>query len=87
MGGLPIWLSTTLLGLGTVFIGLILLIYLTKAMSACCTNRKRKHEQTANEQETLTSGPWIAAVSAAIAQTMGADVGGIRILSIKKISD
>ena len=33
MTGMPVWLSTTLLGLGTVFVGLICLIFIVKLMS------------------------------------------------------
>lgn len=76
-----------LMGIGTVFFGLICLILLTKLMSLLC----------ATEQQTVPAAmsavpivepdrtELIAAVSAAIAEDLGTDITGIRILSVKKL--
>lgn len=81
-----------LMGLGTVFFGLIVLIVLCTLMGAICKRFIKEEpaktaapaaapaaETIANRQE------FIAAVSAAIAEEMGADVAGIRIVSVKKV--
>ncbi len=75
-----------LMGMGTVFFGLICLILLTALMSRLCV--PRKHAITAPpvpvsvgaDQQEL-----VAAISAAIAEDLGTDITGIRILSIKKL--
>ena len=75
------------LGLGTVFFGLICIIFICKIMSAVLAGLSKKPTVAApaapaaipNRQE------FIAAVSAAIAEEMGTDVSKIRILSVKKI--
>ena len=81
------------LGMGTVFIGLIIMIFICKIMSALCLKMDKKtpapasapkakaavEETIPNRQET------IAAISAAIAEDLQADVSKIRILSVKKI--
>lgn len=93
MGSMPVWLSTTLLGLGTVFVGLICLIFISKLMSALIGRKKDAPAPKAAPaaapapaaQPASDHGAFVAAVSAAIATTMGADVSGLRILSIKKV--
>ena len=78
-----------LMGMGTVFFGLICLIVLTTLLGRIC-GRKQQAVTTAaisapaaapavNQQEL------IAAVSAAIAEDLGTDITGIRILSMKKL--
>lgn len=77
-----------LMGMGTVFFGLICLILLTALMSRLCAPRKRAVPAVpppapvsvgADQQEL------VAAISAAIAEDLGTDITGIRILSIKKL--
>lgn len=89
MEGMPIWLSTMLLGLGTVFVGLICLIFITKLMSAVCARFKKPEPAPAAPAVAVPAiadrGAFCAAVAAAIASTMGAEVEGLRILSIKKV--
>ena len=80
-----------LMGIGTVFFGLVCIILLTKAMSAVCG----KGSQTAApaavpaapaaKAAPAEDASLIAAVSAVIAEEMGTSVSGIRILSMKKI--
>lgn len=83
------------MGMGIVFVGLICLIFICKIISTVfgkVTKEKKTATPTAvaNEvqQETLVipnKQEFIAAVSAAIAESMGTDVSKIRIHSIKKI--
>ena len=78
-----------LMGMGTVFFGLGCLIVLTTLLGRIC-GRKRQAAAAAaistpaaapavNQQEL------IAAISAAIAEDLGTDITGIRILSVKKL--
>lgn len=89
------WLNTTLLGLGTVFFGLICLIFITKLMSAIITANEKKKAAApvpaaaapAPAAETIANrGAFVAAVAASIATVMGTDVSGVRIHSIKKVN-
>ena len=78
-----------LMGMGTVFFGLICLIVLTTLLGRICGRKQQAAPEAAisapaavpavNQQEL------IAAVSAAIAEELGTDITGIRILSIKKV--
>ena len=78
-----------LMGMGTVFFGLICLIVLTTLLGRICGRKQQAAPEAAisapaavpavNQQEL------IAAVSAAIAEDLGTDITGIRILSIKKV--
>ena len=86
-------LITFLLGLGIVFIGLIALIAIIKIMGAIMHRVGAKQVEAAPVPETPKSAPEpegdrgeiIAAVSAAIATVMGENVGGIRIVSFRKV--
>lgn len=87
--------GTFVRGLGTVFIGLIALIFIIKIMGALCGKFVKeapkpaaaaKKAAPAPAQEAIANrGEFIAAVSAAIATVMGKDVGAIRIVSVKKV--
>lgn len=89
-------LSTFALGFGTVFVGLICLILIIKLMSVVLAKpAKDKQVAPASRQESApvvsapameNRGQFIAAVAAAIAATMGTDVTGLRILSVKKVN-
>ena len=90
-------LFVSLMGMGTVFVGLVCIVVLVIGMSAMC--RKLNNIQAAITpaaapvaaapvQPQIASGKkseLIAAISAAIAEDMGADVSAIRIVSIKKV--
>lgn len=74
------------MGIGTVFIGLICLVFITCIMSAVC--RKFQKPQTAvnapaaavdNKQEI------IAGACAVIAEELGTDVNNIKVTSFKKL--
>ncbi len=94
MGTDTTWYMVVLLGLGTVFIGLICLIFIIKLMSAILHAIERKNAKTAQiaaAAPAVTAGipdrpALIAAVSACIATVMGTDVSGLRILSVKKVN-
>ncbi len=83
------------LGIGTVFIGLIILILLCKIIGLLCSSKNdMKKEQpavtTVNTVPTATQPienrqEIIAAVSAVIAEELGTDISALRILSFKKI--
>lgn len=80
-------------GMGTVFVGLICLILLVDIMGKICQSTDKKPAAAA-PVATPAAAPvaapadkaqLIAAVSAVIAEEMGTDVSGLRILSMKKI--
>ena len=82
-------LFVCLMGMGTVFFGLICLIVLTTIMGKIVGGRPAPAApapvaaapaaQEGNRQEIA------AAVSAAIAEELGTDITGIRIVSMKKL--
>ena len=85
-------LFTVLMGLGTVFFGLICIIAICKLMSVIVRVLEKKPEPKAAKPlaEAPKSvienrGELCAAVAAAIAETTGRDVDAIRIVSIKKV--
>ena len=79
-----------LMGMGTVFFGLICLIVLTTLLGRIC-GRGQAEAPAAWPAVPAPAAPepnqqeLIAAVSAAIAEELGTDITGIRILSIKKL--
>lgn len=89
----PSNLFVCLLGIGTVFVGLICLILLCKIIGLFSAKNEKPATQPAvsntpavavsqtieNRQEI------IAAVSAAIAEELGTDISALRIISFKKI--
>ncbi len=83
-----------LMGIGTVFFGLICLILLSSAMSAVCRRMEKKAPAApaaasavpaAQDAAIPNRQAMIAAIAAAIAEDMGTDPAGIRILSVKKL--
>ena len=89
-----------LMGLGTVFFGLICIILLSTIMSKVCQLLEKKpaaapaeetpaaaHAAPAAEVAAVPDRQaMIAAISAAIAEDLGTDISGIRIRSLKHIS-
>ena len=79
-----------LMGMGTVFFGLICLIVLTTLLGRVC-GQKPQAAPAAAAVPAPAAAPavdqqeMIAAVSAAIAEELGTDITGIRILSVKKL--
>ena len=85
-------LFVCLMGLCTVFIGLICIIALVTVMSAVVRKTEKKGAAPAAARPTSPAPATsqitpelIAAVSAAIAEELGRDVNAIRIVSMKKI--
>ena len=77
-----------LMGMGTVFFGLVCLILLTTIMGRICGTKKPFSEAIAPAPSGAAEpnrGELVAAISAAIAEELGTDITGIRILSIKKV--
>ncbi|MBE6574541.1 MAG: hypothetical protein E7652_09165 [Ruminococcaceae bacterium] len=80
------------LGIGTVFVGLICIVVLISVMNAVFSLVKPKAEPKTSNAAPVSSSDerldseTVAAVSAAIAETMGKEVSAIRITSIKKVN-
>ncbi len=80
------------LGIGTVFVGLVCLVVLISIMNVIFKLIKPKEQKApaakpvASAADDKMDDETVAAVSAAIAETLGRDVSGIRITSIKKIN-
>lgn len=85
-------LFVCLMGIGTVFIGLICIIALVSVMSAVVQKTDRAMKPAAapaSPAPAAASGEvtpaLVAAISAAVAEEWGKDVNAIRIVSIKKV--
>ena len=79
-------LFVCMMGMGTVFFGLICLIVITYSMSYLCETGHRSSTATAPTPADEPIGPeLVAAISAALAEDLGTDITGIRILSMKKV--
>lgn len=87
-------LFVVVLGVGTVFLGLICIVILCKIIGLFCGAAKNKEKDStptpvntapAMNQPIQNKQEIIAAVSAVIAEELGTDVSAIRILSFKKI--
>ena len=85
-------LFVVLMGLGTVFAGLLCIILLVTLMSWVCA--RTSAPKTAPQMPAAPAGipaagtvtpSMMAAISAAIAEDMGTDVSAIRIVSMKKV--
>lgn len=82
-------LFVCLMGVGTVFVGLVCLIVLTTLMGRVLKGSQKPAPAPvpvaapaapeANREEL------VAAISAALAEELGTDITGIRILSMKKV--
>lgn len=83
-------LFVCLMGLGTVFVGLVCIILLVTLMSYVCRKPEGKSAPapaaaTVDAPKAGVGPELIAAVSAAIAEEMGTDISAIRIISMKQI--
>lgn len=82
-----------LMGVGVVFIGLICIILLSMAMSAICRSLGDKTPAPAPAVAAPAAPAgnipnrqaMVAAIAVAVAEEMGTDPAGIRILSIKQL--
>lgn len=86
-------LFVCLMGMGTVFTGLVCLVFLVTLMSAVCRKLKKADAApaaaaapvAAPQLDSGKKAALLAAITAAIAEDMGTDVSAIRITSIKKV--
>ena len=77
-----------LMGMGTVFFGLVCIIILTKLMSAVLGKKPEPAQSASGSAVALpqtVTPELVAAVSAALAEELGTDITGIRIISMKKV--
>lgn len=83
-----------LMGVGTVFFGLICIILICMMMSFICSKLAKPEPAPANvtvptpavsKTKIANRQEFIAAVSAAIAEELGKDVSAIKILSVKEL--
>ncbi len=84
-------LTVTAFGFGLTFVGLIAIIVICMVMGAICKKliktapEKQAAVQSAPKAAVIANkGELSAAIAAAVAEENGADVSGIRILSIKQ---
>ena len=83
--GLPV-LGVLGFGLGLVFVGLIAIIVICSVMGLLCKGLIKEKKSAKSENVQIPNkGEFIAAVSAALAEDMGKDISGLRILSVKKL--
>lgn len=87
--------QVVIMGIGTVFVGLICIVIMCKIIGAFCNVGKKTSDEP--EAPAVTAAPAvapavienrqeiIAAVSAVAAEELGTDVSAIRIISFKKI--
>ncbi len=82
-----------LMGMGTVFVGLICIIILCSLFSAIVrgTQKKEKAAPVAAPEKPVKDEPipdrqqMIAAVCAAVAEELGTDVSALRVVSFRKL--
>ena len=96
MSTIPGWF-VILMGMGTVFVGLICIVLLCKLLGTVCSINRNAPKCKPHSPVTTPSSPLaptisaanrqeiIAAIGAAIAEECGVDGNGIRITSIKRI--
>ena len=85
-------LTVTAFGLGLTFVGLICIILICTIMGAVCKKLIKGTPAVeaapvaapAKKAEIANKGEFVAAVTAAIAEDIGTDVSGIKVLSIKQ---
>ena len=73
-----------LMGMGTVFFGLVCIIILTKLMSAVL-GKKPAPAQSASRSADALPQTVTPELVAALAEELGTDITGIRIISMKKV--
>lgn len=75
------------MGLGTVFVVLVLIIGLCCLLGMLCRERKDEPAQSAPQAEAAipNRAELVAALSAAVAEYSGTDASALRIVSIKKL--
>ena len=89
---MPSNLFVVLMGVGTVFVGLICIILLVTLMGWICRKLEKKPvpeapaaQIAAPTRQAANGGELLAAISAAVAEELGTDVSAFRIVSVKKL--
>ena len=87
-GEIPNWFAVTM-GIGTVFVGLISIIIICLITGAVCGNKNEPAKKVLSTPASVgkkeDNREIIAAVCAAAAEEMGADVSALKVISFKKI--
>ncbi len=87
-GEIPNWFAVTM-GIGTVFVGLISIIIICLITGVVCGNKKEPQTGASKPPVKAVKNEdnreIIAAVCAAAAEEMGADVSALKVISFKKI--
>ncbi len=83
-------LFVVLMGVGTVFVGLVCIVLLVTLMSWLCRRLGKKKSAapaaaSVPSRQSSNAGEILAAISSVIAAELGTDVSAIRITSIKKV--
>jgi sodium pump decarboxylase gamma subunit len=87
----PSIMTVVIMGIGIVFIGLTLIIIMCKILGLVVGSSKEAVSsvsapvQQAVSEPIQNKGELVAAISSAVAESLGKDVSAIRILSIKKV--
>lgn len=85
MEQIPAWF-VVVMGIGTVFVGLICIIVLCTILGLVFSRKNAKMKQdTSTVPASGNQGEILAAIAAAIAKESGVDPAGVRILSVKKV--
>lgn len=80
--GIPNWFAVVM-GVGTVFIGLIAIIIICKIVGWLCSAKKEAPQEP--QQQIENKREIIAAITAAIAESSGKDINTIKVISFKKL--
>ncbi len=78
-------LTVVLMGLGTVFVGILVIMLVCKLFSLIDGKRKQKEEPEKKEEYVKPDGELAAVFGAVIAEELGTDVKNIKIVSVKKV--
>ena len=92
----PDTLTVVVMGLGIVFLGLIIIIFVCKVMGLIMSSVKKTEETVAApvvspaavpvaSAPIADKGEVVAAISCAVAESLGKDVKAIRVTSIKEV--
>lgn len=89
-GGIPNWFAV-IMGIGTVFVGLLSIIIICVITGAVCGGNKKISQSGSpapkvdNSYKAPNRQEIIAAVCAAAAEDMGTDINALRVVSFKKL--
>ena len=91
MAGIPSWF-VVVMGIGTVFVGLICIIVLCSILGAICKALVKEDKAPVAQQATTKNLPMpenkqeiLAAVCAVIAEELGTEVEALKVVSFKRV--